>query len=72
MRATEIVLIVIGAFYTFAGYFASRAILTSLVVDRAIATLGATTQPRAQIAKTAWLLSVAQLVLLGGPLCCCS
>ncbi len=66
MDATDIVLRLLGAFYTFAGYFASRAILTSLIVDRAIAAIGATAAPRGQTARAIWLLCVSNVVLTGG------
>ena len=64
--ATDIVLRLLGAFYTFAGYFATRAILTSLIIDRAIAAIGATAPPRGQTAKAIWLLCVSNVVLAGG------
>lgn len=64
--ATDIVLRLLGAFYTFAGYFATRAILTSLLVNRAIAAIGATAPPRGQTARALWLLCVSNVVLLGG------
>ena len=66
MDATDIVLRLLGAFYTFAGYFATRAILTSLIIDRAIAAIGATAPPRGQTAKAIWLLCVSNVVLAGG------
>ena len=66
VNATDIVLRLLGAFYTFAGYFATRAILTSLVVDRAIAAIGASAPPRGQTAKAIWLLCVSNVVLAGG------
>ncbi|MDO9383096.1 MAG: hypothetical protein Q7T86_09580 [Hyphomicrobiaceae bacterium] len=66
MDATDIVLRVLGAFFTFAGYVATRAILTSLLVDRAIAAIGATAPPRGQTSRAIWLLCVSNVVLLGG------
>jgi hypothetical protein len=64
--ATDIVLRLLGAFYTFAGYFATRAILTALIVDRAIAAIGATAPPRGQTGRAFWLLCVSNVVLAGG------
>lgn len=62
----EILLCVVGAFYAFAGYVATRAALMSHFMDRAIAAIGATKPSFAETAQTGWLLASATLVLAGG------
>lgn len=62
----QIALFVIGAFYTFAGYVATRAALTSHLVDRAIAAIGGRRPTRREIAQSRWMLVAATLVLAGG------
>lgn len=62
----QIALCVIGAFYAFAGYAATRAALTSHFLDRAIAAIEATRPSRAEEARTLWLLVAAAVVLAGG------
>jgi hypothetical protein len=63
---TEISLRLIGAFYAFAGYVATRAGLTSHFIDRAIAAIAMKKTPRVETAQTVWLLSAAMIVLAGG------
>jgi hypothetical protein len=62
----KIALCVIGAFYAFAGYAATRAGLTSHFLDRAIAAIGNTRPSRMETARTVWLLAAATLVFAGG------
>jgi hypothetical protein len=64
----DIALRLIGAFYAFAGYVATRAGLTSYFIDRAIAAIALKKPPAAETAQTAWLLCAAVLVLIGGVL----
>ena len=66
MDFTEISLRVIGAFYAFAGYVATRAGLTSHCIDRAIAAIAMKKPPRLETAQTVWLLCAAMIVLAGG------
>lgn len=66
MDGTEIALRLVGAFYVFAGYVATRATLMSLFLDRAIAAIGATKPNQAELARSYWLLGAAALVLAGG------
>ena len=66
MDFTEISLRVIGAFYAFAGYVATRAGLTSHFIDRAIAAIAMKKPPRVETAQTVWLLCAAMIVLAGG------
>ena len=63
---TEISLRVIGAFYAFAGYVATRAGLTSHFIDRAIAAIAMKKPPRVETAQTVWLMCAAMIVLAGG------
>lgn len=62
----EVLLCVVGAFYAFAGYVATRAGLTSHFVDRAIAAIGGKKPSPVDTAQSYWLLSAATLVLAGG------
>lgn len=62
----QIALCVMGAFYAFAGYVATRAALTSHFVDRAIAAIGGTMPSRMETAQSYWLLAAATLVFAGG------
>lgn len=62
----EVLLCVVGAFYAFASYVATRAALTSHFMDRAIAAIGATKPSFDETARNWWLLSAAALVLAGG------
>ena len=66
MDATEIVLRLIGAFYVFAGYVATRAALTSLFIDRAIAAIACQKPSAAETAQSTWMLVAACVVLAGG------
>lgn len=66
MDGTELFLRLVGAFYVFAGYIATRATLMSLFMDRAIAAIGATKPKWAETARHYWLLVAAAIVLSGG------
>jgi hypothetical protein len=66
MEIADIALRVIGAFYAFAGYVATRAGLTSYFVDRAIAAIALKKPTAAETAQTIWLLCAATLILAGG------
>lgn len=66
MDATEIALRLIGAFYVFAGYVATRAALTSMFIDRAIAAIAAQKPDPTETAQSYWMLAAATLVLAGG------
>ena len=68
LEIADIALRLIGAFYAFAGYVATRAGLTSYFIDRAIAAIALKKQTAPETAQTAWLLSAAVLVLIGGVL----
>jgi hypothetical protein len=63
---TDIGLRVIGAFYAFAGYVATRAGLTSYFIDRAIAAIAAQKPSRLETWQAVWMLGAATLVLAGG------
>jgi hypothetical protein len=63
---TEVVLCIVGAFYAFAGYVATRAALTSHFMDRAIAAIACKKPSAEDIAQTYWLLAAATVVLAGG------
>lgn len=66
IELTDIFLRVLGAFYAFAGFVATRAATTSHFLDRAIAAIAAKKPSRMETAQTAWLLSASALVLVGG------
>lgn len=66
MDIADIALRVIGAFYAFAGYVATRSGLTSYFIDRAIAAIALKKPAAAETAQTVWLLGAAMLVLTGG------
>lgn len=66
MDGSQLLLCAIGAFYAFAGHVATRAALTSLFVDRAIAALDTEPVSRTELARSYWLLTAATLVLAGG------
>ena len=66
MEIADIALRVIGAFYAFAGYVATRAGLTSYFVDRAIAAIALKKPTAAETAQTVWLLCAAMAILAGG------
>lgn len=68
IELTDIFLRVIGAFYAFAGFVATRAAMTSLFLDQAIAAIPCKKPSRSETAQTAWLLSASALVLAGGVL----
>lgn len=62
----RVALCVMGAFYAFAGYIASRAALTSYFVDQAIAAIGGKKASKQDTAQSYWLLTAATLILAGG------
>lgn len=66
MDAIKILLVLVGAFYAFAGYVATRAALTGHFLDRAIAAIGGGKPSRIDTAQTWWMLAAATLVLAGG------
>jgi len=59
-------LIVIGAFYVFAGVYATRAALISLFLDRALTAISGGKPKAVETAQSAWLLTAANIVLAGG------
>jgi hypothetical protein len=66
MSPTDIALMVVGAFYAFAGFVASRAALTSYFIDRAIAAIAAEKPKPSETAQFLWLLGAASVILAGG------
>ena len=68
IELTDIFLRLIGAFYAFAGFVATRAAMTSRLVDIAIAGLAAKKPSRVETAQSIWLIGAAALVLAGGVL----
>ena len=66
MSGPEIALRVVGAFYVFAGYVATRAMLMSVFVDRAIAAIGSTKPKHAEMVRNYWMLGASAIVLAGG------
>jgi len=66
MDVIEAALRGMGAFYTFAGYVATRASLTSLCLDHALAAIGGKKLSRIEVAQSLWLLVAATVVLAGG------
>jgi hypothetical protein len=68
IELTDIVLRVIGAFYAFGGFVATRAGLMSRFLDQAIAAIAMQKPPAVERAQNAWLLANAALVLAGGVL----
>lgn len=66
MDATDIAIRLIGLFYVFAGIVGSRAMLSSLLMDRALSAIGNTPAPRGELARTVWLMGVTLLVLYSG------
>jgi hypothetical protein len=64
--ASEVTLRLVGAFYAFGGYIATRAALTGHVIDRAIAAIGGNEPPRAERLQGLWMLCSAFVVLAGG------
>ena len=68
VELTDVVLRIIGAFYAFGGFVATRAGLMSQLIDQAIAALTLKKPTRAETAQNAWLIATAALVLIGGVL----
>ena len=66
MDAIDLLLRFVGAFYVFAAYVGARASLMSLLIDRAIAAIGGTPPPRADLLKDYWLIFASVLVMIGG------
>lgn len=62
----DVLLRFVGAFYVFAGFVATRAALTSHLMDRALAAISGGDTSRRENARTAWLVGSAGLVLAGG------
>lgn len=68
IELTDIFLRLIGAFYAFAGFVATRAAMTSRLIDIALAALSAKKPSRIETAQSVWLIAAAALVLAGGVL----
>ncbi len=59
-------LVLLGAFYTFAGIVATRVALTSYVLDGALAGISMKKPSRVETLHAAWMLGASALVLAGG------
>ena len=68
VELTDVVLRIIGAFYAFGGFVATRAGLMSQIIDQAIAAIALKKPTRTETAQNAWLITMAALVLVGGVL----
>ena len=68
IELTDVVLRVIGAFYAFAGYVATRSAMMSRFLDQAIAAIAAQKPKPLETAQNALLLATSALVLIGGVL----
>ena len=66
MNVIAFALGMIGAFYAFAGWIATRAGLTSLFMDQAIAAISAQKPKAAETAQSYWLIAAANLIFAGG------
>ena len=66
MDAAEIGLRLVGLFYAFAGYAATRAGLTSYFLDQAIAAIAAKRPSPVDTAQAMWLLTASTIVMIGG------
>jgi hypothetical protein len=66
MHALEIVQLLIGGFYVFAGVIVTRVALTSHVLDQDIAAIAAEKPSRADTLLTGWHLASATVILAGG------
>ncbi|WP_052699358.1 hypothetical protein [Hyphomicrobium sp. 99] len=66
MNLTAVALSLIGAFYAFAGWVATRAALASLFMDRAIASISGQKPKAVETAQSYWLIGAANLILAGG------
>lgn len=62
----DIVLLLLAAFYVIAGIVASRATLTGMLIDRAIAAINAKPPPKAETLRGFAMLIMTALVLLSG------
>ena len=68
IELTDVVLRIIGAFYAFGGFVATRTGLMSQFLDQAIAAIAQKKPTRSETAQNAWLTAAAALVLIGGVL----
>lgn len=66
MPGIEILLCIVGAFYLFGGFVATRAALTAHFIDRAISAIGGEKPPRAEVMKSYWMIAAAVVILAGG------
>lgn len=66
MSPTSVGLMLVGAFYVFAGIVGTRAALTSQLMDRALEAITLETTARAEKLRGYWLVASTQLVLASG------
>ena len=66
IELTDVVLRIIGAFYAFGGFVATRAGLMSQFIDQAIAAIALKKPTRTETVQNAWMIATAALVLIGG------
>ena len=66
MDEIDLALRLMGAFYVFAGYAATRAALMSNLIDRALAAISASKPAPAETAQSLWLIGAANVILAGG------
>ncbi len=68
VELTDVALRIIGAFYAFGSFVATRAALVSQLIDQAIAAIALKKPARTETAQNAWMIATAALVLIGGVL----
>ncbi len=66
LDVTQIMLQLLGGFYTFAGFVAGRAALMSRLMDNAIAAIGAKEPDPVETRRSLWLLYGSLIILAGG------
>ena len=66
MDEIDLALRLMGAFYVFGGFVATRAALTSSLIDRALAALSSSRPSAAETPQSLWLLVAANVILAGG------
>lgn len=66
MTLTSIALVLVGAFYVFAGIVGTRAAKTSQLMDRALQAISLEPTPAAETLRGYWLVGSTQLVLASG------
>jgi hypothetical protein len=66
MNLMDVALVIVGAFYAFAGFVGIRAAMMAVFLDKAIAALTLKPTPAREVWQNVWLVTAAAIIYVGG------